>query len=105
MPDIRIRLEIDDAIIFPSRLRTSSSNASEVSELAVQVSILLRYTSDSLSVTSELCQNVSPLVTSNFSLVSDHGALLTTDWILWLVLPSLVVSIRLGYSFKQLDIA
>ncbi|PBK59221.1 hypothetical protein ARMSODRAFT_983182 [Armillaria solidipes] len=39
------------------RLRTSSSNASEVSELAIQVSTLLRYTSDSLSVTSGLSQN------------------------------------------------
>ncbi|SJL18064.1 uncharacterized protein ARMOST_21636 [Armillaria ostoyae] len=57
MPVIHIWLEIDDAIILPSRLSTSSSTASEVSELAMQVSTLLRYTSDSLSVTSELSQN------------------------------------------------
>ena len=63
MPVICIWLEIDDAIILPSRLSTSPFNASEVSELAMQVPTLLRYTSDSLSVTSELSQNVSPLVT------------------------------------------
>ena len=76
MPDIRIRLEIDDAIILPSRLGPSPSNASEVSELAMQVSTSLQYTSELLSVTSKLsltCKSASDL---GFPLVSNCDVLL-----------------------------